>query len=125
MITIRYSLGSGQTGEATVSGDQKWTFGRDDSNSVSTDDRRVSRTALTIRDSGPGPVVFRGQRGGARVHVAGAEGPVRDLAEGTATNLTAEAPQVELWVDGHLIVRVAVEFEERGTVRERQEGVAQ
>jgi hypothetical protein len=121
VIKIRYALGSGETGEAEVSGDTKWTFGRGENESVSIDDGRISRSALTIRDSGPGPVVFRGQRGGARVLIAGPEGPVRELPEGTATNLTPDARQVELWLEGQLVLRADVEFEERGSVRDRQE----
>lgn len=122
MIKIRYALGSGDSGEAEVSGEQKWTFGRGEAESVTVDDGRISRAALTIRDSAPGPVVFRGQRGAARVLIAGPEGPVRELAEGTATNLTPDAHQVELWLEGQLILRADVEFEERRSLRERQDG---
>ena len=59
MLIVKYRLSSGESGEDVVVGDDKWTFGRgggDDVPSVTVDDRRVSRTALVIRDSGPGPV---------------------------------------------------------------------
>jgi hypothetical protein len=126
VLKIRYALGSGEMGQVDVTGDDKWTFGRADgaeAPSLATDDVRVSRNALTIRDSGPGPVVFRGQRGGARVVIVGPDGPVRELDEGTATNLTADDRRVEMWIGEELIVRAEVEFEERGTVRERQDAV--
>lgn len=124
MLTIRYALGSGESGQAEVSEGEKWSFGRGgdgDPPSVVTDDVRVSRNALTIRDSGPGPVVFRGQRGGARVLIFGSDGPASELEEGTAGHLTADARRVEMWIGDELVLRADVEFEERGSVRERQD----
>jgi len=125
VLKIRYALGSGETGEAEVASEGKWSFGRSDAAeppSVATDDGRVSRNALTIRDSGPGPVVFRGQRGeGARVLVLDVNGEMRDVPEGTAVHLSEDARRVELWLVDELILRAQVEFEARGTVRERQE----
>ena len=125
VLKIRYALASGETGEAEVGGDDKWSFGRPDGAeqpTVAIDDGRVSRNALTIRDSGPGPVVFRGQRGeGAKVLIVGPDGPVREIAEGTATNLSVDARRVELWLGDEMVLRAEVEFVERGSVRERQE----
>ncbi len=115
----------GETGQAELSGDDKWTFGRTggaDEPTVGVDHPLVSRTALVIRDSGPGPVVFRGQRdNGAKVSLVSVIGSVTWLDEGTAGNLTAEENRVELSLDGEVLVTVDVEFDQRGSVVERQQ----
>lgn len=120
-----WKTAAGESGETQLSGDDKWTFGRTggaDEPTVGVDDPLVSRTALVIRDSGPGPVVFRGQRdNGAKVALVSVIGSVTWLDEGTAGNLTAEENRVELSLDGQVLVTVDVEFDQRGTVVERQQ----
>lgn len=115
----------GETGEAQLSGDDKWTFGRTggaDAPTVGVDHPLVSRTALVIRDSGPGPVVFRGQRdNGAKVALVSVIGSVTWLDEGTAGNLSAEENRVELSLDDQVLVTVDVDFDRRGSVVERQQ----
>jgi hypothetical protein len=125
VITVMWKTAAGESGETQLSGDDKWTFGRTggaDEPTVGVDDPLVSRTALVIRDSGPGPVVFRGQRdNGAKVALVSVIGSVTWLDEGTAGNLTAEENRVELSLDGQVLVTVDVEFDQRGTVVERQQ----
>ena len=120
-----WTTADGESGETRLSGDDKWTFGRTggaDEPTVGVDDPLVSRTALVIRDSGPGPVVFRGQRdNGAKVALVSVIGSVTWLDEGTAGNLTAEENRVELSLDGRVLVTVDVEFDQRGSVVERQQ----
>lgn len=123
MLTVRWQLGSGDSDEVVLADDDKWSFGRagaDEAPTVLTDDPRISRNALTIRDSGPGPVAFRGQRGDAvDVVLIGAEGAT-PIPEGTAINLTEDARRIEIRVDGDPILTVEAEFEARPTVKERQ-----
>jgi hypothetical protein len=125
VITVMWKTAAGETGEVELSGDDKWTFGRAggaDEPTVAVDHPLVSRTALVIRDSGPGPVVFRGQRdNGATVALVSVIGSVTWLDEGTAGNLSAEENRVELSLDGEVLVTVDVEFDRRGTVVERQQ----
>ncbi|MBD8608500.1 hypothetical protein IFT73_16710 [Aeromicrobium sp. CFBP 8757] len=125
MITVMWKTAAGEKGEVQLSGDDKWTFGRTggaDEPTVGVDHPLVSRTALVIRDSGPGPVVFRGQRdNGAKVSLVSVIGSVTWLDEGTAGNLTAEENRVELSLDGEVLVTVDVEFDQRGSVVERQQ----
>ncbi len=120
-----WKTAAGESGEVQLSGDDKWTFGRTggaDEPTVGVDHPLVSRTALVIRDSGPGPVVFRGQRdNGAKVALVSVIGSVTWLDEGTAGNLTAEENRVELSLDGEVLVTVDVEFDQRGSVVERQQ----
>ena len=120
-----WKTAAGETGETRLSGDDKWTFGRTggaDAPTVGVDNPLVSRTALVIRDSGPGPVVFRGQRdNGAKVALVSLIGSVTWLDEGTAGNLTAEENRVELSINDEVLITVDVEFEDRGTVVERQQ----
>lgn len=127
MITVSWNLASGERGEVKLEGNQKWTFGRsnDDSDpfTLSVDDGNVSRTAMVIRDSGPGPVVFRGQRdNGAEVGVVQSSGSTIWLEEGTAQNLTTEASRVEFYSEGNLLLTVNVAFDARPTVVQRQQG---
>jgi hypothetical protein len=124
MITVMWNLASGEQGEVQLEGAQKWTFGRgaaqEDRFSVRIDDSNVSRTALVIRDSGPGPVVFRGQRdNGAKVGVVQSTGSTIWLKEGTAQNLSVEAHRVEFYTGGDLVLTVIVTFDERASVSER------
>jgi hypothetical protein len=125
VITVTWKTAAGETGETKLSGDDKWTFGRSgggEEPTVGVDHPLLSRTALVIRDSGPGPVVFRGQRdNGAKVAVVSLIGSVTWLDEGTAGNLSAEANRVELSLDDEVLVTVDVEFDDRGTVVERQQ----
>ena len=120
-----WKTAAGESGEVQLSGDDKWTFGRTggaDEPTVGVDHPLVSRTALVIRDSGPGPVVFRGQRdNGAKVALVSVIGSVTWLDEGTAGNLTAEENRVELSLDGEVLVTVDVECDQRGSVVERQQ----
>lgn len=125
MITVTWKTAEGESGEVQLDGDDKWTFGRIDGAEVPTvgvDNSRVSRNALVIRDSGPGPVVFRGQRdNGAKVALVSVIGSVTWIDEGTAGNLSAEENRVELSLDDQVLVTVDVSFDHRGTVVERQE----
>ena len=125
MITVTWKTADGETGETQLSADDKWTFGRAggaDEPTVAVDNPLVSRTALVIRDSGPGPVVFRGQRdNGAKVALVSLIGSVTWLDEGTAGNLTAEENRVELTIDDEVLITVDVDFDQRGTVVERQQ----
>jgi hypothetical protein len=125
VLIVKYRLSSGESGEDVVVGDDKWTFGRgggDDVPSVSVDDRRVSRTALVIRDSGPGPVVFRGQRGEqARVGLIATDGTTTWLEEGTAGHFTNDARRVEFHLGEEKLLTLEVDFAERGSVVERQQ----
>lgn len=125
MITVKWKLATGDSGEAKLVGDEKWTFGRTggpDDPTVGLDDPALSRTALVIRDSGPGPVVFRGQLdNGAKVAVISVIGSVTWLEEGTAGNLSAEENRVELSLGDEVVLTVDVEFDDRGTVVERQQ----
>ncbi len=123
-----WKTADGETGETQLSGDEKWTFGRTagagatEEPTVSVDNPLVSRTALVIRDAGPGPVVFRGQRdNGAKVALVSLIGSTTWLDEGTAGNLSAEENRVELSLDDEVLITVDVDFEGRGTVVERQQ----
>ncbi|RYJ06300.1 hypothetical protein [Aeromicrobium sp. Root495] len=125
MLIVKYQLASGASGEDVVVTGDKWVFGRpdgDESPHVSVDDRRVSRGALVIRDSGPGPVVFRGQRGeAARVGLVSTDGSTAWLTEGTAGHFTATARRVEMYLGDEHVVTIEVDFAERGSVVERQQ----
>lgn len=123
MLIVRYQLSTGERGEDVVVSGDKWVFGRpggDETPDVVVDDRRISRTSLVVRDSGPGPVVFRGQRGSASVRLLGSDGSAVELAEGTAGHFTSEARRVELALDGERVIAIEVDFAERGSVVERQ-----
>ena len=125
MLTVKWELASGESGQVAVESDDKWSFGRlggDEVPTVVTDDPRISRNALTIRDSGPGPVVFRGQRGDAvDITVVNVDGTIRPIPEGTAYLLDENARRIELTVDGQPTLTVQVLFDLRPTVKERQE----
>ena len=122
---MTWKTAAGEAGQTELSGDEKWTFGRADAGeepTVAVDHPLVSRTSLVIRDAGPGPVVFRGQRdNGATVALIGADGAITWLDEGTAGNLSADENRVELSIDGETLVTVEVDFEDRGSVVERQQ----
>ena len=124
MLTVKWELASGDSGQADLDPDDKWTFGRvggDEPPTLATDDIRVSRNALTIRDSGPGPVVFCGQRGdGVRVVVVSADGTERPITEGTAVHLGEEARRIDVAAGDELLLKVQVLFDLRPTVKERQ-----
>jgi len=125
MLTVKWQLASGETGQVAVENDDKWSFGRvggEDPPTVVTADPRISRNALTIRDSGPGPVIFRGQRGDAvRITVVSVDGSERPIPEGTAYLLDEDARRIELVADGELVLTVQVLFDLRPTVKERRE----
>ena len=125
MITVMWKTAEGETGEVVLDGDAKWTFGRTggvEDLSVAVDNPAVSRTALVIRDAGPGPVVFRGQiDNGAKVALVSVIGSITWLDEGTAGNLTAEENRVEFSINDEVLVTIDVEFEQRGSVIERQQ----
>lgn len=120
-----WKTAGGESGDVVLTGDDKWTFGRSggvEDLTVAVDDPTVSRTALVIRDSGPGPVVFRGQiDNGAKVALVSVIGSTTWLDEGTAGNLTAEENRVEFSINDEVLVTVDVEFEDRGSVVERQQ----
>jgi hypothetical protein len=124
VLSVRWTLATGESGEAVVGRDEKWTFGRpggDEQPSLTSENPRISRTALTIRDSGPGPVAFRGQRGeGVSVALLGSDGTVAEIPEGTAVNLTESAYRIAVAIDGRRELVVEVDFEPRSSVKERQ-----
>lgn len=125
MITVTWKNADGSAGETELEGDDKWTFGRGggaEDLTVTVDNPAVSRTALVIRDSGPGPVVFRGQTdNGAKVALISVIGSTTWLDEGTAGNLSAEENRVEFSIGDEVLVTIDVEFDTRGTVVERQQ----
>ncbi|MET1038458.1 MAG: hypothetical protein ABW075_09295 [Aeromicrobium sp.] len=125
MITVTWKTVSGESGATQLSDDEKWTFGRTggaEDLTVSVDHPLVSRTALVIRDAGPGPVVFRGQRdNGAKVALISVIGSTTWLDEGTAGNLSAEENRIELSLDDEVLVTIDVDFADRGSVVERQQ----
>jgi hypothetical protein len=124
VLIVKYQLSSGEAGEDVLVGDAKWTFGRPGSEeppTVSTDDQRISRNALVIRDSGPGPVVFRGQRGeAARVGLISSDGTTEWLSESKAGHMTDQARRVELHLGDEHVITIEVDFADRGTVKQRQ-----
>lgn len=123
MLIVRYELSDGTFGEDMVLAGQRWIFGRpvgEVSPSVAVEDRRVSRTSLVVRDSGPGPVVFRGQRGDAAVGLISTVGTTQWLEEGTAGNLTPDARRVAMHVGGEHVITMEIEFADRPSVAERQ-----
>lgn len=127
MITVTWNLVSGAQGAVELEGDQKWTFGRagaaDGQYFLGVDDPNVSRSSLIIRDSAPGPVVFRGQRdNGAQVGVLTDAGQTIWLEEGTACNLTADARRIEFYSGDELLLTIAVDFDARASVVDRQHG---
>ena len=117
-------MSSGVSGEDVLVGDDKWSFGRpgaDEPPTVSTDDSRISRNALVIRDSGPGPVVFRGQRGdNARVGLISTDGTTEWLSESKAGHMTDEARRVDFHLGDEHIITIEVDFADRGSVKQRQ-----
>ena len=125
MITVMWKTAEGETGEVVLEDGAKWTFGRAggvEDLTVAVDNPAVSRTALVIRDAGPGPVVFRGQiDNGAKVALVSVIGSITWLDEGTAGNLTAEENRVEFSINDEVLVTIDVEFEQRGSVVERQQ----
>ncbi len=125
MLIVRYQLASGESGEHVIVGDDKWSFGRpgtEEPPTVPTDDTRISRNALVIRDSGPGPVVFRGQRGqAARVGLISADGSTEWLSEAKAGHLTDDARRVEFHLGEERVITVEVDFADRGSVKERRQ----
>lgn len=124
MLTVRWSLASGESGVVALGESEKWTFGRsggDEIPTVTTDNPRISRNSVTIRDSGPGPVGFRGQRGeGVSVALLDSDGSASEIPEGTAVNLTADANRIAVAIDGRRELVVEVDFEPRASVKERQ-----
>ena len=124
MLIVRFRLSSGVSGEDVLVGDDKWSFGRpgaDEPPTVSTDDSRISRNALVIRDSGPGPVVFRGQRGdNARVGLISTDGTTEWLSESKAGHMTDEARRVDFHLGDEHIITIEVDFADRGSVKQRQ-----
>ena len=119
-----WKTSDGESGDMVLEGDDKWTFGRAgavEAPTVSVDNPLVSRTALVIRDAGPGPVVFSGQRdNGAKVALVSVIGSTTLIEEGTAGNLTAEENRVEFSLEDEVLLTVDVEFDQRGSVAERQ-----
>lgn len=125
VITVKWETAAGESGETQLSGDDKWTFGRTggaEEPTVGIDHPLISRSAVVIRDAGPGPVVFRGQRdNGVKVAVISLIGSTTWLDEGTAHNLSAEENRVQVSLDDEVLVTADVDFDDRGSVVERQQ----
>lgn len=124
MFTVTWKTADDQSGSVVLVGDDKWSFGRAggaETPTVVSDNPLVSRTALVIRDSGPGPVVFRGQRdNGAHVTLINVDGHTTWLDEGTAGNLSPLEHRVEFTMRGELLISIDVIFDDRGSVVERR-----
>lgn len=127
MITVHWQLAGQDPQQCDLGPEEKWEFGRESdpqaSRSVTVDEPALSRTALVVRDSGPGPVVFRGQRdNGMQVDVLSDEGQATPLEEGLAHHLTAEARTVVVGLSREEpLIRVTIDFQSRGSVAERRE----
>jgi hypothetical protein len=125
VFTVTWKTAAGESGDMDLVGDDKWTFGRSggaEDLTVAVDNPAVSRTALVIRDAGPGPVVFRGQKdNGAKVALISVIGSTTWLDEGTAGNLSAEENRVEFLIGDEVLITIDVAFDDRGTVVERQQ----
>ncbi|MEG9224547.1 hypothetical protein [Aeromicrobium sp. Sec7.5] len=110
MFTVAWRLADGTAGDVEMRGRDRFSFGRHGC-TVELDRPGLSREALIVRDTAPGPVVFRGQRdNGAFVALVTLLGQRRWLAEGTAANLTAEANRVELHLGGEVVFTADVSF---------------
>lgn len=105
MVTVTWKLADGAEGESVLDGDVPWSFGRGADTTVRHDHPALSRVAISIRDTGPGPVLFNGQRdNGVRVALISLLGSVRWVAPSTAANLSDEENRVELHLgDDHLL----------------------
>jgi len=123
MITVRWTCDDGRAGSLALDGRNRWSIGRaggsagdggDDAPTVVVDNPMVSRTAMVVRETGAGPVVFRGQReNGARVTITGPDGSEQWLDEGTAGHLAAGTSQVELVVRDVVIAALEVDVAPR------------
>jgi len=119
MITVRWTCDDGRTGSLTLDAGTRWSIGRaagdgDGATTVVVDNPMVSRTAMVVRETAAGPVVFRGQReNGARVTIAGPDGSEQWLDEGTAGHLVEGTSHVQLVVRDVVVVSLQVEVEPR------------
>ena len=97
MLTVKWELASGESGQIALDNEDKWSFGRvgaEEPPTVVTEDPRISRNALTVRDSGPGPVVFRGQRGDAvSIRVVNVDGKLQEAVDEIVEILKKEGYQ--------------------------------
>jgi hypothetical protein len=110
MFTVSWRLADGSVGDVEVRGRDRFSFGRQGC-TVTAVLPGLSREALVIRDTAPGPVVFRGQRGnGAFVALVSLLGQRRWIEEGTAANVTADANRVELHLGGEVVFTADVSF---------------
>ena len=112
MITVRWTCDDGRAGSLALDGRTRWSIGRgaDDAPTVVVDNPMVSRTAMVVRETAAGPVVFRGQReNGARVTITGPDGSEQWLDEGTAGNLAVGTSHVELVVRDVVIASLEVD----------------
>jgi len=128
VITVHWQLAGQEPEQCELGPDEKWEFGREAdpqaAHSVTMDEPALSRSALVVRDSGPGPLVFRGQRdNGMRVEVVSDDGQSTPLEEGLAHHLTADARTIVVGLKrDEPFVTVTVDFENRGSVVERRDG---
>ncbi|WP_229052666.1 hypothetical protein [Aeromicrobium sp. Leaf350] len=119
MFTVSWRLADGATGDVEVRGRDRFSFGRHGC-TVDLDVPGLSREALVIRDTAPGPVVFRGQRdNGAFVALVTLLGQRRWIEQGTAANLTADVNRVELHLGGEVVFLADVSFGIRPRTFER------
>lgn len=130
MITVQWQLAGQGHEQCELGPDEKWEFGREvdpqATYSVTADEPALSRSAIVVRDSGPGPVVFRGQRdNGMHVDVLSDDGTVTPLEEGLAHHLTTDARTVVVGLKrDEPLIRVTIDFANRGSVVERREGTS-
>ena len=110
MFTVAWRMADGTAGDVEVRGRDRFSFGRRGC-TVDLDLPGLSGEALVVRDTAPGPVVFRGQRdNGAFVAVVTLLGQRRWLEVGTAANLTADANRIELHLGGEVVFTADVSF---------------
>jgi len=121
MITVRWTCDDGRAGSLALDARTRWSIGRgaDDAPTVVVDNPMVSRTAMVVRETAAGPVVFRGQReNGARVTITGPDGAEQWLDEGTAGHLAVGTSRVELVVRDVVIASLEVDVAPRAATDE-------
>ncbi|MFT4187017.1 MAG: hypothetical protein QM621_00380 [Aeromicrobium sp.] len=113
MFTVSWELADGASGQIDVPEEARFLFGREQA-TVTADLPGLSRQALSIRDAGFGPVLFRGQRdNGARVAVVSNDGWREWIEPQSAMNLLPQASRVEFYLADQLVFSADVRHDER------------